>query len=125
MNDAIKSKCVSLAAVLCFCLPAYGQLVTIQGKVVDQTGAPVPNARVLLIDLLTLEIQRTSSDSNGVFAFNGLERSPYEVKAASPGFVTGSAKVLELVDKVAVISANPPPPMTLKVKITLTVRSMT
>lgn len=106
-----------------FLVPAGAQSVKVQGQVVDVTGAPVPNARVLLIDLTTLEIQRTSSDGKGAFEFNGLKRQPYEVKAASTGFVTGSAEILALVDSAGFRDPNPPSSFTLTVKITLKVGS--
>ncbi len=102
---------------------ASTQTVKLMGQVVDRSGAPVANARVLLIDLNTLEIQRTSSDDRGSFEFNGLSRTPYEVKAACPNFVTGSAKVFELVDSVGFIDPNPPPFLTVNVKITISVKS--
>ena len=85
----------------------------------------MPHARVLLIDVNTLDIQRTSSDDKGAFEFDGLNRTPYEVKAACPNFVTGSAKVFELVDRSGFIDPNPPPSLTLNIKITLTVKSTT
>ncbi len=117
------ARCLLLILLLCSCPPVHGQTVKLQGQIRDITGAVLPNARVLLIDLTTLEIQRTASDSTGEFEFNGLNRTPYELKAACPGFVTGSAKVLERVDKVGFTDPNPPPTITVKVKITLTVRS--
>lgn len=125
MNVAHRTRArfILLVAVLCLSLSASGQTVKLLGKVVDRSGAPVPNARVLLIDLNTLEIQRTSADDQGAFQFNGLDRTPYEVKVACRGFVTGSAKVLELVDRAGFIDPNPPPSLTLDVKIVLAVKS--
>ena len=117
------ARCILLIAALCFCVPAGAQTVKVQGQVVDVTGAAVPNARVLLIDLTTLEIERTSSDGKGAFEFNGLTRKPYEVKAAYTGFVTGAAKIFELVDSVGFTDPNPPSSFTLTVKITLRVGS--
>jgi len=117
------ARCILLIAALCFFVPAGAQSVKVQGQVVDVTGAPVPNARVLLIDLTTLEIQRTSSDGKGAFEFNGLKRQPYEVKAASTGFVTGSAEILASVDSAGFRDPNPPSSFTLTVKITLKVGS--
>jgi hypothetical protein len=111
-------------AAISMTVPVSAQTVKVQGYVVDMTGAPVPNARVLLIDLTTLEIQRVSSDSKGAFEFNGLTRTPYEIKAASQGFVTGSTKIFGFGDKV-LVSPNPPPPLTVEVKITLIVGSTT
>jgi hypothetical protein len=99
------------------------QTLRILGQVVDKSGARVPKARVLLIDLNALEIQRTSSDDKGEFEFKGLNLTPYEIKAACQGFVTGSAKILELVDRGTVITPSPPPSLTLNVKITLAVKS--
>lgn len=114
---------ILLIAVLCLCVSACGQTVKLLGQVVDRGGAPVPNARVLLIDLNSLEVRYTSSDDKGDFEFSGLSLTPYEIKAACPNFVTGSAKVLESVDRGPVITPNPPPSLTLNVKITLAVKS--
>jgi protocatechuate 3,4-dioxygenase beta subunit len=112
-----------LVAVSCLCVPACGQTVKLLGQVVDGSGAPVPNARVLLIELNTLEIRRASSDDKGTFEFSGLTRTPYEVKAACPNFVTGSAKVFELVDSVGFSDPNADASLTVKVRIRLAVKS--
>jgi hypothetical protein len=121
--DHTTTRFILLSAVLCLCVSACGQTVKLLGEVVDASGAPVPNARVLLIDLNSLEVRRTSSDDKGAFEFSGLTLTPYEIKAACRSFVTGSAKVLELVDKGPVILTNPPLSVTLNATITLSVKS--
>jgi hypothetical protein len=79
---------------LSFSLAAYAETPEIKGQVLDPTSAVVPNARVLLIELATLETRLVTTDREGRFSFsNNLTYPEYEVKVACPGFVTHSEQV--------------------------------
>jgi len=57
---------------------------TLQGKIVDASGASVPETRLLVINLDTLEEQRAVVKADGKFAFPQMAPGDYAVIAASP-----------------------------------------
>ncbi len=68
----------------------YAQFTgSVQGTVLDTTGAVIPKATVKLQNLNTQVSQETTSDSAGVFSFVSLAPGPYTVTASASGF--GSA----------------------------------
>ncbi|MCS6861793.1 MAG: carboxypeptidase-like regulatory domain-containing protein [Abditibacteriales bacterium] len=93
---------LSLSFVLCLswlCLrPAEAQpppeAVTVRGKVTDrQTGAPVPNAKVILKPLPTIGIERqtwlnseATTNDEGVFVLEKVEEGDYECTVVARGY---------------------------------------
>lgn len=73
---------------------ALAQTGTIQGTLVDGTGAAIPNAKVVATDIVKQTIAReTVTDTNGQFYLRNLLPSRYSVKSESSGF-----KALERTD---------------------------
>jgi hypothetical protein len=63
---------------------------SIQGKVVDLSGAVVPNAKVELNHRVSGFHRETTSGADGSFSFHNLPQNPYQLSVTAPGF--GSAK---------------------------------
>jgi len=61
----------------------YGTLV---GNVTDQTGAPIPNAKVEALNTSTGQLKNASTDDRGAYSFNDLQTGIYRVTIASPAF---------------------------------------
>jgi hypothetical protein len=74
---------------------ATGQapVAAIRGTVADPTGAPIPNARVV-VQLVGTGLDRTvESQEDGFFGVENLEPGTYEVEAARQGFRTEARRV--------------------------------
>jgi hypothetical protein len=68
----------------------YAQFTgSVQGTVLDTTGAVIPKATVKLLNTNTQVAQQATSDSAGVYSFVSLAPGPYSVTASASGF--GSA----------------------------------
>jgi hypothetical protein len=63
---------------------------SIQGKVVDLSGAVVPNAKVEINHRVSGFHRETTSEADGSFAFHNLPHNPYQLSVTAPGF--GPAK---------------------------------
>jgi hypothetical protein len=59
---------------------------TINGSVVDQTGAVIPNAKVTILQTETGAVTQTASNSDGNFVQVGLNSGHYEVTVKASGF---------------------------------------
>lgn len=57
---------------------------TLQGQVSDSSGTSMPGARLLVINLATLDEQRVVVKANGKFAFPQMPPGDYVVIAATP-----------------------------------------
>ena len=79
---------VQCVLLFLFCFPAMGnpQLrdTALQGQVVDGSGAGVPAARLLVVNLNTLEEQRAVVKPDGKFTFQQMSPGDYVVIAATP-----------------------------------------
>ena len=73
---------------LMLCSPTIGNSqirdTTLQGQVVDASGASLPGVRLLLVNLDTLEEQRAVIKANGKFMFPHMPPGDYALLAASP-----------------------------------------
>jgi len=56
----------------------------LQGQVVDAAGAPVPETRLVVVNLNTLEEQRAVVKEKGKFSFQQLPPGDYALIAAAP-----------------------------------------
>jgi hypothetical protein len=63
-------------------------LGTITGLVTDGTGAVVPNAKVVILDLATNTSRTTATNSQGVYRLFGLSGGRYKVTVSAPGMGT-------------------------------------
>jgi hypothetical protein len=59
---------------------------SVQGNVVDPSGASVPNATVTLTHTETGTSRTTVSDANGLYSLPNVPVGPYSLSVASPGF---------------------------------------
>src|SRR5690606_37054756 len=68
----------------------YGQAqTTVQGKVVDANGQPVPGANVVLVG----KAEGTVTDFDGNFTFNTSQTPPFELRISSIGYSDATAAV--------------------------------
>ncbi len=74
-----------LAGALLFAQEPTG---TIAGTVLDESGAVVPNATVVVSSKATGAARTMQSDSEGAFSAPSLPAGQYEVKVSAPGFRT-------------------------------------
>ena len=79
---------VKFFLLLLFCFPATGNSqvrdTTLQGQVVDASGAPLPGVRLLVVNLDTLDEQRAVVKDKGKFLFAQMPPGDYAVIAAAP-----------------------------------------
>jgi hypothetical protein len=85
-------------AVACLCLagPVWAQSVasgTIEGTVVDPTGAVVAGAMVEIRNPLTGFMQTTATDATGTFRFTNLPFNPYHIQVMQEGFDSAAQDV--------------------------------
>ena len=85
---------VAWLAVLLFCLsvsPMFAQIAgtgSIQGRVVDPTGAVLPNANVTIIEGATQIKHTVESDGSGLYNFPNIPVGTYTLNATAQGFQT-------------------------------------
>ncbi len=80
-------------------------LGTITGLVTDGTGAVVPNAKVVILDLATNTSRTTATNSQGVYRLFGLSGGHYKVSMSAPGMGTFEVNNVE-VNGSDVVTAN-------------------
>ena len=83
--------CFLISAALLPLVPAahlYAQTDTaqIQGTVADSSGAIIPQAKIVVTNLDTNAVSRTTSDNGGRFNFAALVRGHYKAEVQVPGF---------------------------------------
>jgi len=76
------------------------------GTVLDRSGAPVPNAVVLLKDTKTLQVRSFLAAKDGSYRFLGLSSDVnYDLRAQAGGF-TSPIKTVSVFDSHSVIKLN-------------------
>ncbi len=77
-----------LAGLVLLAQPTFAQSfnASINGTILDPTGAAVPNAAVSLRGVATGVMAETKSGPEGLYSFPNLRPGIYELKAAAPGF---------------------------------------
>ena len=87
IRAVVAALCVTLAPLIA----AGAQGVTtgaVSGRVVDQTGAPIPGASISVVNMATGAASRVNTARDGRYLVQGLEvGGPYSVTARSPGFI--------------------------------------
>ena len=68
-------------------------LGTVRGKVIDSSGAAVPNAAVSLTDLTTNKVVHTTTAADGGFAFTSVHPDPQIVTIEKAGFESFSQRL--------------------------------
>ncbi|MGA7108111.1 MAG: carboxypeptidase-like regulatory domain-containing protein, partial [Terracidiphilus sp.] len=70
-----------------FCAGAFAQANSdVTGIVTDQTGAVVPDAKVVLIDPATGFSKSTTAGATGLYDISGLNPANYNMKVTAKGF---------------------------------------
>lgn len=81
---------VFLCGTFLFSLALHGQALggagTVQGKVVDPSGAVVPGATVEILNPVTGYQRTQTSDASGGFVFRNVPLNPYHVSVTAKGF---------------------------------------
>src|SRR5437899_8190505 len=72
---------------------ALGGAGTVQGKVVDPSGAVVPGATVQISNPVTGYQRQTTTDAAGAFVFRNVPQNPYHVSVQASGFDTAQQDV--------------------------------
>jgi hypothetical protein len=80
------------AATACLFLPgrvlAQSALATLEGKVTDDTGAPLPGASVSLKNTGTGYVLSSLTRSDGAYTVSGIQAGSYEITVSLSGFTT-------------------------------------
>ena len=84
-----------LAMALAWSVPGRPQTATgtIVGRVLDGTGAAVPNAQVALADLVTGMVRNTTSNSEGEYRFMVVSPAKYRITASAQAFMPGVIEI--------------------------------
>jgi TonB family protein len=76
----------ALVAVLVAGLTGVAQSASVAGEILDQTGRPIPEASVTLIDRDSQDRQTTEADASGRFEIVDVTPSDYSLIIGRPGF---------------------------------------
>ena len=88
---------VSVLLCACFSIPAFSQsLTSLNGSVIDPTGAAVPGVSISITNTDNNDRRETESDSSGAYSFPGLAPGPYKLLAKKSGFADVSVQKLRL-----------------------------
>ncbi len=90
-NDSGFRAAIALVVLSLTCggvLWGQGAVGTLNGSVLDTTGAVIPGATVVIANARTAVENRTSTTSAGAFTFPYLPAGTYTIRATSPGFRT-------------------------------------
>src|SRR6266853_355704 len=77
----------------------------ISGTVMDQSGAVVPNASVVIINAGTNETRRLTTSDKGTFILENLDPVTYRIEVSAPGFKKAVLEDVK-VDTSTVVTAN-------------------
>ncbi len=80
----------SLALILLSAFSSHAQVLygSLTGAIEDASGAPVPNAKIEVVNTATGVGRQTTSDERGTFQFNDLQGGNYRVTITSANFST-------------------------------------
>ncbi|HSA92316.1 MAG TPA: carboxypeptidase regulatory-like domain-containing protein [Terriglobales bacterium] len=87
-------------------VPAFAQQInaTLEGKVVDTSGAALPDAKVTAVGTATGLSRSVTSSGNGDYQIAGLPAGEYRVTAERSGFKPDSKRVVLTVGQTAVVA---------------------
>jgi len=114
-NGGVAMKSATCFALLLILLSAFGgdqflfaqgtDLGTIRGVVTDPSGAVIPKAEVIILDLATNTTHKTTTNAQGEYQMFGLRPGAYKVSIGAPGMNTQDITGLALSGS-EVLSAN-------------------
>jgi len=58
----------------------------LSGVIADQTGAPIPGAKIVLMNVSTSERRNTAADASGTYLFTQVPPAPYQLTVEMQGF---------------------------------------
>jgi len=98
---------LAVSWMLTLCSLSNAQSLTgVKGKVVDASGAAIPNAAVTLTDLLTNTMTHTTTDRDGRFVFNDVFAGPQLVSVVKSGFESFTARVTPTARQTSSVTAT-------------------
>jgi hypothetical protein len=71
---------------------SLGNAGTIEGTVVDPSGAAIPRAAIRIRNAVSGYSQTALTDSNGYFRLNNIPANPYHVEVTASGFADFSSR---------------------------------
>src|SRR5205809_2398231 len=71
---------------------AQGPVGTLNGTILDQSGAVVPGAAVVAVNIATSVESKTTSTSAGAYTLPYLPSGTYTIRVSAPGFRTSTAE---------------------------------
>ncbi len=80
--------CLFALSIASVALRGQGAVGTLNGSVLDTSGAVIPGATVVITNVNTSVATRTSTTSAGAYTFPYLPAGTYVIRASSPGFST-------------------------------------
>jgi hypothetical protein len=93
----LRTASLVLAVFLCGTLAQAQYRTSIQGVVTDPTGAVIPGANLTLTNAATGEKQVRTSDDSGIFNFNALGATRFQLQITKDGFQTKIIDNLQLI----------------------------
>lgn len=93
MQTSIRGVCLALLITIASIAVAWGQgpVGTLNGTVVDSTGAVVPGATVSVKNIETGVEQKTTTTAAGAYTFPYLPAGTYNIRVTGPGFKASDA----------------------------------
>jgi hypothetical protein len=92
MFRLIKIWCITVSCVflisIVYTAQGYGQGGTVQGTILDPSGAIIPKAMVTIRNALTGYQETVTTDEHGTFKFTGIPPNPYRLEVSFQGFET-------------------------------------
>ena len=98
MNTRVRFLILLFVAVILLCgrVQAQSTFGSMRGATLDQTGAAVPQAKVVLHSVDENADTTTTSDDQGNFAFENIKPGKYTLTASKEGFANGVVNGVEL-----------------------------
>lgn len=93
-STAVRLVATSISLVLSFSILVIAQTTTsVSGMVKDDTGKPVPNAKISLKNVSNGKTAETQSDAQGNYHFEGVAAGQYEVTATAERFAPRTTSI--------------------------------
>jgi hypothetical protein len=110
---------IALAAVSSARIHAQTDISTIQGTIIDPSGAAIPGASVEVTNADTNAVRTTTSNDSGLFTLGAIERGRYNAKISATGFETQvESFVVQVSQTVALTFTLKPGAVTSEVTVT-------
>jgi len=102
-----KQLCLLLFCLLALCVSSLAQgLGSIVGTVTDPSGAVLPGAKIIAVQVDTGLSRTTTADSQGYFVLSSLKPARYTISIESTGFRTSKQDVTLLADQTLTVNGH-------------------